>query len=260
METLIIFLVALFATTVGAISGVGGGVIMKPVIDATTNSMLQETISFLSGCTVLAMSVVTLFKSRKLMQNYDKSRAPWLAVGAVFGGIIGKYVFNLLKDSAANDAMISYTQNIFMVILTVAVLVYMLFKDKIRTFSFTNRVLCMTIGLFLGIFSSFLGIGGGPINLVVLYYFFSLETKEAAWNSIFIILFSQTASFVSSLINGLPSFELLTLSVMLIGGIGGGFIGSTFSKKMDNKQVDRLFMFVILLIIGISIFNVMKFA
>lgn len=260
METIIIFLVAIFATTVGAISGVGGGVIMKPVIDAVSRSMLQETISFLSGCTVLAMSLVTLTKSRKVMQGYDKSRAPWLALGAVFGGIIGKELFNQLRDNAANDAGISLIQNIFMVILTVAVLIYMLYKNKIHTYTFNNKGLCVLIGLFLGIFSSFLGIGGGPINLVVLYFFFSLETKEAAWNSIFIILFSQLASFITSLIKGLPVFDTTTLVLMLIGGISGGFIGSVLSKKMSGKQVDKLFMGVILLIIFISLYNVYKFS
>ncbi|MEI3183290.1 MAG: sulfite exporter TauE/SafE family protein [Lachnospiraceae bacterium] len=39
--------------------------------------------------------------------------------------------------------------------------------------------------------SSFLGIGGGPINLVVLLYFFSMDTKAAAQNSLYIILFSS---------------------------------------------------------------------
>ncbi len=260
METIIIFIIAIFATTVGAISGVGGGVIMKPVIDAITSTMLQETITFLSGCTVLAMSFVTLFKSRSVMKNYDKSRAPWLAFGAVFGGIVGKELFNLLKESASNDAGISLVQNIIMVFLTAAVLLYMLKKDRIKTFRFKGWPLSVGIGFFLGIASSFLGIGGGPINLVVLYFFFSLETKEAAWNSIFIILFSQSASFISSLIKGLPPFDSLTMLVMVVGGIAGGFIGSVFSKKMSARQVDKLFIGVILLIILISIYNVYKFS
>ena len=33
-----------------------------------------------------------------------------------------------------------------------------------------------SIGLLLGIMSSFLGIGGGPINLAVLFFFFGMET------------------------------------------------------------------------------------
>ena len=50
------FIVAItfIATIVGAISGIGGGVIIKPVMDAILK-LPVETISFLSGTTVLAM-------------------------------------------------------------------------------------------------------------------------------------------------------------------------------------------------------------
>lgn len=46
-----------------------------------------------------------------------------------------------------------------------------------------NQVLASIAGSVLGIFSSFLGIGGGPINLMILSFFFSMDTKTAAFNS-----------------------------------------------------------------------------
>ena len=70
--------------------------------------------------------------------------------------------------------------------------------------------------------SSFLGIGGGPINLVVLFYFFSMETKTAAQNSLYIILFSQITSLLTTLItHSVPEFTLPALVLMIAGGIGG---------------------------------------
>ena len=62
MEYLIIILVCFFSSVVRAICGIGGGVIIKPVLDAT-GVMSVTTVSFLSGCTVLSMSVVSLQKS-----------------------------------------------------------------------------------------------------------------------------------------------------------------------------------------------------
>ena len=56
MQILFNFLVAILATTIGGISGVGGGVIIKPVMDAVSG-LPVATISFLSGCTVLAMTI-----------------------------------------------------------------------------------------------------------------------------------------------------------------------------------------------------------
>ena len=44
--------ICLAASTVGAICGIGGGVIIKPVLDAMQIMTVQQ-VSFLSGCTVL---------------------------------------------------------------------------------------------------------------------------------------------------------------------------------------------------------------
>ena len=55
LQAVLFFLICLAATTAGGISGVGGGVIIKPVLDAVSG-MGVATVSFLSGCTVLAMT------------------------------------------------------------------------------------------------------------------------------------------------------------------------------------------------------------
>ena len=89
---------------------------------------------------------------------------------------------------------------------------------------------CVIIGITLGIMSSFLGIGGGPINLVVLYYFFSMSTKVA-------------------------EFEWLWLVLMVAGGIGGGAVGRKINKKIDDKHVEILFIGLMFTIIGISCYN-----
>ena len=48
----VFFAVSLLASIVGSICGIGGGVIIKPVLDAL-DVMSVSCISFLSGCTVL---------------------------------------------------------------------------------------------------------------------------------------------------------------------------------------------------------------
>ena len=54
--TVIIILTALIATFVGSISGIGGGVLIKPVMDAIFDATSAQ-ISFYSGTTVLTMMV-----------------------------------------------------------------------------------------------------------------------------------------------------------------------------------------------------------
>ena len=61
--TVIIILTALIATFVGSISGIGGGVLIKPVMDAIFDATSAQ-ISFYSGTTVLTMTIVSLIRGR----------------------------------------------------------------------------------------------------------------------------------------------------------------------------------------------------
>ena len=132
--------------------------------------------------------------------------------------------------------------------------IFMVFFIKTRRVRGT--VPCVIIGITLGIMSSFLGIGGGPINLVVLYYFFSMSTKVAAQNSLYIILISQITSVTTTLFTKtVPEFEWLWLVLMVAGGIGGGAVGRKINKKIDDKHVEILFIGLMFTIIGISCYN-----
>ncbi len=59
---IIAFLISFMACIVGAICGMGGGVIIKPVLDFIQFGS-ASTISFMSGCTVLAMTAYSVGKS-----------------------------------------------------------------------------------------------------------------------------------------------------------------------------------------------------
>ena len=62
MQQILFFVVSLLASVAGAICGIGGGVIIKPVLDMAHLADVS-TISFLSGCTVLSMSCYSVGKS-----------------------------------------------------------------------------------------------------------------------------------------------------------------------------------------------------
>lgn len=59
-----LFAVALLASTVGAVVGAGGGVIIKPVLDLV-GVLPVSTVSFCSGCTALGMALFSLIYNRK---------------------------------------------------------------------------------------------------------------------------------------------------------------------------------------------------
>lgn len=256
---ILFFLVAFLSSIVGAICGIGGGVVIKPVLD-----MLQmgsaATINFLSGCTVLSMSLYSVGKSlRSGDSKVDTATGTPLALGAAVGGVFGKELFRIVKGLFANGEMVGGVQAVALGIITLGTLAYTLRKAHITTRHMQGKVLCAGIGLALGIMSSFLGIGGGPINLVVLGFCFSMDTKTAAANSLYIILFSQAASLLATVFTGaVPEFSIPALALMVAGGIGGGIAGRSLNKKMDNRAVDKLFIGLMILIVLICVYNAIR--
>ena len=89
MNYLLYFLISIFSTTLGALTGMGGGVIIKPVLDMI-GSYDVETIGVLSSCTVLAMSVVSVGRHMIQRTRIDFSTALPLAFGSVIGGLLGQ--------------------------------------------------------------------------------------------------------------------------------------------------------------------------
>lgn len=259
-QSVLFAVVSFLASVAGAICGIGGGVVIKPVLDLFGWTSVSA-ISFLSGCTVLSMSCYSVGKSVITREKtVDLKLGTSLAAGAAIGGIVGKQLFHLIKSMSANPNMVGAIQAICLALITVLTLIYSLNKSKIKTRQVASAVVSVIIGLILGIISSFLGIGGGPINLVFLYYFFGMETKIAAANSLYIILFSQITSLVTTLITGtIPEFTPITLIFMIIGGILGGMAGRAINKKIDSHAVERLFIYLMGAIILISIGNAWKY-
>ena len=261
MLYIIVFLVCFLSSIAGAICGIGGGVIIKPVLDAL-GVMSVSAVSFLSGCTVLSMTTYSVLKSKMSGESRIEKKTGFpLALGAAFGGVAGKWLFSLISSLSPDKDKVGAVQAACLFVVTVGTLLYTLYKDKIRTYQVTAPAVCVAIGLVLGILSSFLGIGGGPINLVVLFFFFSMSTKTAAENSLYIIFFSQIASLVSSLLTGsVPEFQISMLMLMAAGGIGGGVAGRVINKKLTDGLVNRLFIVLMVVILFINIYNIYRFA
>ena len=232
----LVFLIVCFgASIVGAICGIGGGVIIKPVLDSF--GVLDVTaISFLSGCTVLSMTTYSVLKNKISGESHVTMKTGFpLAIGAAVGGLIGKWLFSYVKSLSSDPNKVGAVQALCLLIVTLGTLIYTIYKAKIKTYEVDSAIVCVLIGIFLGIMSSFLGIGGGPI-------------------------FSQIASLISTIVTGsVPDFQIGVLVLMVAGGIAGGICGRAINKKIDEKTVDKLFIALMVLMIVINIYNIYKF-
>jgi uncharacterized membrane protein YfcA len=229
-------------------------------LDAFSGQGIAE-INVLSGSTVLAMSLVSLLRSRGTGIVLEPKRGTALAGGAALGGAAGKLIFSVTLRFFPHAALIGIIQSLMLMFLTLTVLLYLKKKKTIQPRNIRNIPFCLFIGLLLGMVSAFLGIGGGPVNIMVISYFLSMDSKTAALHSLYTIFFSQITSFLLTFVAGsIPPVNPVFVIAMVTGGIGGGLTGSRIVKVISNDQVDRLFSAVLGLVVLLSAYNTVRLA
>lgn len=247
-------LVILAATTLGAFVGLGGGVIIKPVLDFIGAEPRMQ-VDFLSAAAVFTMSVVSTGKQLKNKVSFDKNIILFIAFGSIAGGFLGGFCMDLLSV-AAEQGIIRCIQAFTLALLLTAVSIYVA-KER-KSFHIRNNFAILLVGLLLGFIASFLGIGGGPINVAVLTLFFSLSVKESAVYSVAIIFFSQLSKLITIFVSsGIQPYahQWKTLIFILPAAIIGGIIGSKFNRRFNDKLIRKTFVTVMILLIILNVYN-----
>lgn len=249
------FMIILLANSIGALSGMGGGVLIKPIFDFVGVHPLSA-ISFYSAVAVFTMSIVSTYKQMKNGVHIQWANVIWVSLGSVFGGILGNITFEKLLQTLAVEQV-----QLLQIILTVTTLLFSYFYSRYHfvNFEFKHQSIYFGCGLVLGFLASLLGIGGGPINVAALMMLFHLPIKDATVYSICTIFFSQLAKIVTIGIGtGFSNFELDILLFIIPAAILGGYFGARLSKLLSPEKVTRVFQLVILLVLFINIYNGVK--
>lgn len=260
MTGIIFVLVAFLASVIGCICGIGGGVIIKPSLELM-GVMSVSAVSFLSGLSVMSMSAISVFRQRKT-RRVELRIGSLLAVGAVVGGIVGNSLFQMVKRAAGHDNLVGMVQALVLAAVTVMTLIYSTWlRDRLPSYHVSKAVPCVLLGCLMGVLSAFLGIGGGPINLAILYFAFSMDTKKAAANSLYIILFSQLSSLITSFVKQtVPEFPWQYLLVMVAAGVLGGELGSRINKRISAETTKKLFAGLLVVVTMVCLYNAWRYA
>lgn len=255
---LISAIVILFACTIGATVGFGGGVIIKPILDAM-NFCTVDIVNFVSSCGVFAMSISSTARHIKSKTKFDKKIALLVSLGAVAGGFIGNRIFNIAVNGIDNQLI--KTIQAVLIMAFVGFGVFYVNQKNPKTFHFDSPIVMILTGLLLGTLNSFLGIGGGPINITLLLLIFSLAVKDGAVYSICIVFFCQLSNlFTLFLTNHFePYKEYAPLVVLgMVTAVIGGLLGSKLNKKLSDKTIKIVFSCVMMFVFGINLFNIIK--
>lgn len=252
MIGIIYFCVILLANTVGAISGMGGGVLIKPIFDFIGAHSLAA-ISFYSSVAVFTMSIVSTIRQIQNKIDIKWGLALLVSVGSMIGGILGNSTFETLLSRTSENS----TQ-LVQIILTILTLGFALIYSRKGDYNFGLKAksIYFLVGLTLGFLASLLGIGGGPINVALLMLCFGIPIKEATVYSIITIFFSQGSKILSiATTTGFERFDLSMLLFVIPAAILGGWMGAKFSGILSSEKVNKVFQIVIIIVLLINTYN-----
>ena len=252
-------LVCLGCTILGAMSGIGGGVIIKPLLDAVL-PLGMEKVSLISSFAVFSMALFSIAQNclgRGGRKELDIRYALPLALGSMVGGVFGKTVFSAIaKLFAEGDGIVKLLQNLALLLLMLFIL---LFKNRqIYDEGEQNPFAGIPIGTLLGLSAAFLGIGGGPFNMLVLTAYYRMPYKKAAIYSLFVILFSQGAAIVTAALGNAALFDARYLLAAAIAGICGGMVGRRLAVRLSDKAVRALYCGALVFIVTLCLFNILS--
>ena len=236
--------VVFLATLLGSFVGLGGGVIIKPVLDVINAHSLTE-ISFFSSCAVFAMSITSTTRHIIKKTPIKPSIVLLVALGSVGGGLLGNYLFNYALSVSSTPNTVRGIHSAILAVCLVCVII----------------IVSGYSGLLLGTAAAFLGIGGGPINVAFLTLMFSFTMRDAAVYSVAVIFFSQCANIISTYIKtGFSGFDMKVLLVIIPVAVIGGFIGSILNRKCNEKAIKVTFTIAVSSVAALSLYNaVMSF-
>jgi uncharacterized membrane protein YfcA len=109
----------------------------------------------------------------------------------------------------------------------------------------TNKIKQLTIGFLVGLAAGYFGIGGGFISVPSLMHL-GLNIIDAIGTSLIpVSMFGFSTAIRYSFNN---QIEWIIALLFIIGGIGGGILGTKFVEKAPRKMLSSVFAFLLIIV------------
>lgn len=261
---------------VGVLSGlfgVGGGFLMTPILFflgipklvATSTEAVQIAGSSVSG-------VLGHFKRK----NVDLKVGSFIAMGGVVGTTLGVVLTRWLRSTGQVDTVIEVTYVIFLGFIGTVMLVESLGtrarsrnanakKRRSHYHSFLHRLpwrvkfprsklymsgyLPIGLGLFIGVLTALLGVGGGFIMVPAMIYILGMPTLVVIGTSLFtVIILTASVALQQSLVN--VSVDIVLAVCLMVGGVVGAQVGVRLATRLPAQDLRMWLALMVLAVCG----------
>lgn len=244
------------ATLIGGITGLGGGVILKPTLDAT-HSLSFIDVSVLSSIAVCTMSMVQTVQAFKSPMKIDTKLMILMVVGIILGSNLGVRVLGYLGTLIEEGSLLKLQAGMLIVVI---VLILIADFRNLQLKTHFNSISQGIIGIIMGALSALLGIGGGPINVIVFRRFFKLSFTESATYSLICIFFSQLMLVIGYGASGDINVSNSRLIPLFMGvAIWGSLATQVVSKKLPKNFDQKLYNIVVIALLLINVYNFISY-
>ena len=224
------------AGILGSIIGLGGGIIIVPVLTFMGFSPTLAVSNSLFA--VFSNSVGSTIEYAK-QKRVEFSLGWKLGLMAVPGTILGAFISSDLSSEIFK---------ILFALVLISSASYIFLKRKIeeKPVDISRLLLVFSAGasFFAGIISSLFGIGGGLIFVPLMVVALGISIKRAAPTSQFILMFASFSGLIVHSMLGHPDYyQALLLS---IGAFAGGILGARLSLEIKENKLKIIVVIVLI--------------
>ena len=267
-EIIILFLGAVSAGLLGSLTGLGGGVIIIPLLTLGFGVPMHYAIgaSLISVIGTSSGAAVAFVK-----EGFTNMRiGMFLEIGTTAGAIIGALVSGMLNPNTIGIIFASillltvvlnlkgkpdHQEPLIKGSLEEKLKLYGTFPDKgvVKSYSARNIVPGFLMMLFAGAMSGLLGIGSGALKVLAMDNMMKLPFKVSTTTSNFMIGVTAVASALIYFQRG----EIIPVIVapVLVGVVVGSFIGSKTLMVSKTKKLKVFFAIVITILAVYMMYN-----
>jgi uncharacterized protein len=259
---------------VSGLFGIGGGFLMTPVLVFLGIPPAVAVASEANHVAASSTSSVISYTRRKAV---DFRMGGVLAAGGVVGALIGVEIFRWLRLLGQVDLMVSLSYLVFLGLIGGLMLMESLgtilrrrrgeapkprrdrrppwlyglpFKVRFpRSRLYISVVPPVVLGVFVGVLSAIMGVGGGFILVPAMVYLLRMPAGVVVGTSLFQIII--TTAFTSVLQAGRnQTVDIVLATLLLIGGVLGAQVGARASSRFRAEEL-RALLALIVLIVGL---------
>jgi hypothetical protein len=229
---IILVAVGLGAGALGAMLGVGGGIIMVPALTFLGLPPTQVASTSLFAVTSTSASSTIAYSRQK---RIDYRLAIEMAALAIPGAIIGPFLLRLVSIESFK---------LYFGILLALVAIYILYRKEVLKEHTGHRHSALVRGAVFGstfgagIISSFFGVGGGIVFVPAMLLAFGMTMQRAAPTSQLTLLMTSVAGVLTH--SALANADYLYALALSAGAFVGAQVGARWSVRVKELLLSHL--------------------